>query len=64
MRESVVYQEIVKEGLEEGLQQGLQQGKQEEALAYTTRLLTQRIGTVPSELQEQIQELSISSQKN
>lgn len=64
MRESVIYQEIVKEGLEEGLQQGLQkglqQGKQEEALAYTIRLLTRRIGTVPSELQEQIQELSIS----
>ncbi len=38
MREPVIYREIVKEGL--------QQGKQEEALAYTTRLLTRRVGTV------------------
>lgn len=48
MRESVIYQEI------------LEQGKQTEALAYTMRLLTRRIGTVEPQLQEIIQSLSLS----
>ncbi|MBD1807661.1 Rpn family recombination-promoting nuclease/putative transposase [Microcoleus sp. FACHB-SPT15] len=46
MRESVIYQEI------------LEEGKQEEALAYTMRLLTRRLGRVEPELEAQIRELA------
>lgn len=60
MREAPLYQDILQEGREKGLQQGLQQGKREEALEYTTRLLTRRIGPVAPELQAQIQELSLT----
>jgi predicted transposase YdaD len=46
MRESVIYQEI------------LQEGKQEEALTYTMRLLTRRIGKLEPELEAQIRGLT------
>jgi len=52
MRESVIYQDILREGLE--------QGKQQEGTALTLRLLTRRIGAVPPELQERIRSLSIA----
>lgn len=52
MRESPIYQEI----LQEGMQRGLQQGKCDTAI----RLLARRIGTVKLELQNQIQQLSIT----
>lgn len=54
MRESVIYQEI----LEEGREEGREEGKQEEALAYTMRLLTRRIGTVEPEVEAEIRELT------
>ena len=54
MRESVIYQEI----LEEGREEGREEGKREEALAYTMRLLSRRIGTVEPELEVQIRELT------
>lgn len=60
MKESVVYQEIIREGLQQGIEQGVQQGKREEALSFTMRLLTRRIGEVAPELQAQIQELTTS----
>jgi predicted transposase YdaD len=50
MRESVIYQEILEEGREES--------RWEEALAYTMRLLTRRIGTVEPEVEAQIRELA------
>jgi predicted transposase YdaD len=50
MRESVIYQEILEEGREEG--------KWEEALTYTMRLLTRRIGTLEPEVEAQIRELT------
>jgi predicted transposase YdaD len=50
LRESVIYQEILEEGREES--------KWEEALAYTMRLLTRRIGTVEPEVEAQIRELA------
>lgn len=56
MRESVIYQDI----LQKGLQQGLQQGKQEGELAVVLRLLTRRIGTVDTEVQERLRGLSIA----
>jgi predicted transposase YdaD len=58
MKESVVYQEIIREGLQQGIEQGVQQGMREEALSFTMRLLTRRIGEVAPELQAQIQELT------
>ena len=54
MRESVIYQEI----LEEGRAEEREKGKWEEALAYTRRLLTRRIGTVEPEVEAQIRELT------
>ncbi|WP_199317027.1 DUF4351 domain-containing protein [Chroococcidiopsis sp [FACHB-1243]] len=47
MRESPIYQEIIREGV--------QRGKQDTVI----RQLTRRIGTVPPQLQAQIQNLSI-----
>ena len=47
MRESPIYQEIIREGV--------QRGKQDTVI----RLLTCRIGTVPTQLQAQVQSLSI-----
>ncbi|PSB42693.1 hypothetical protein C7B80_26700 [Cyanosarcina cf. burmensis CCALA 770] len=58
MKESVIYQGIIREGLQQGIQQGIQQGKQEEALSFTMRLLTRRIGEVAPDLQAQIQNLT------
>jgi predicted transposase/invertase (TIGR01784 family) len=52
MKESVIYQGIIREGI--------QQGKQEEALSFTMRLLTRRIGMVTPQLQAQIQNLTTS----
>ena len=59
MKESVIYQEILREGLQEGLQQGSQQGLQAE-VNLIVRQLTRRLGTVPLALQNQIQGLSIA----
>jgi predicted transposase/invertase (TIGR01784 family) len=59
MRESVIYQEILEEGLERGLEQGLEQGKQQEALKYTLRLLSRRLGTLEPAQEEQIRGLTL-----
>jgi predicted transposase YdaD len=56
MRESVIYQDILRQGLEQGLEQGKQQGE----TALTLRLLTRQIGAVAPELQERIRGLSIA----
>ncbi|MBD2513495.1 Rpn family recombination-promoting nuclease/putative transposase [Nostoc sp. FACHB-973] len=56
MRESPLYQEILQEGVQQGIQQGIQQGE----VSLALRLLTRRLGTVPSQLQAQIQQLSTS----
>ena len=50
MRESVIYQAIVKEGVEQGQLEG--------ELAMVLRQLPRRIGPVATELLEQIQALS------
>jgi predicted transposase YdaD len=52
MRESVIYQDI--------LRQGLEQGKQQEGIALILPLLTRQIGAVAPELQERIRGLSIA----
>ncbi|BCX12446.1 MAG: hypothetical protein KatS3mg067_1384 [Thermosynechococcus sp.] len=55
-----VYAEARAEGLDEGRQQGLQQGLQQGEVLVILRLLRRRFGSVPSELEERIQRLSIS----
>jgi len=59
MRESVIYQEILQEGVQQGRQEGVQQGKQEGELALLMRMLTRRFGAVDAQLQERLQRLSI-----
>jgi len=46
-------------GIQQGLQQGLQQGRQQEALSMIFRQLNRRCGLLTSQLQEQIQKLSV-----
>ncbi|MBD2099482.1 DUF4351 domain-containing protein [Leptolyngbya sp. FACHB-261] len=64
MRESVIYQDILQQGLQQGVQQGLQQGvqqgKQEEGVALILRLLNRRLGSISSEQQQSIQQLSVA----
>lgn len=60
MRESVIYQDILAEGLQQGLQQGLQRGLQQGELNLILRLLPRRVGAVPVEIQVQIQRLSVA----
>ncbi|MCC3591682.1 Rpn family recombination-promoting nuclease/putative transposase [Microcoleus sp. PH2017_28_MFU_U_A] len=59
MRGSVIYQEIREDGLLEGRQLGLLEGRKDEALAFLTRQLTRRIGSIAPETREQIQTLSV-----
>lgn len=56
MRESVIYQDILQKGIQQGLQTGLQQGE----LAMLRRLLRSRFGALSPQLDEQIQQLSIT----
>jgi predicted transposase YdaD len=76
MKESVIYQEIKKEGQLEGLQkgriegrleglkEGKQEGKQEGEANLVLRLLKRRIGVVSAKLSGQIQNLSIEQLEN
>ncbi|MEH2380581.1 MAG: Rpn family recombination-promoting nuclease/putative transposase [Nostoc sp.] len=63
MRESTIYQEILQEGLQEGreqgIEQGIEQGRQSE-LRLVMRLLTRRLGSINSQLQSRLQELSLA----
>ncbi len=62
-RESTIYQEILQEGLQEGreqgLEQGLEQGRQSQ-LRLVMRLLTCHLGSINSQLQSRLQELSLA----
>jgi predicted transposase YdaD len=62
--EQEVVMEIVTSWMQQGLQQGLQQGRQEEALALIMRQLPRRVGTITIELQERIQQLSLTQLEN
>jgi predicted transposase YdaD len=55
MQESVIYQDILEEGLREGRQQGLQQ----EAMSFVLRLLNRRFANLPTNLMTQVQSLSV-----
>jgi predicted transposase YdaD len=58
LRESELYKEILQEGIAEGKQLGLEEGRQQERLAMLQLLLSQRFGTVPPALVEQLQQMS------
>jgi predicted transposase YdaD len=67
MRESVIYQQIIREGVQigkqkgrqEGRQEGRQQGRQEEASRLILRQLNRRFGVVDTTLAERIHQLSV-----
>ncbi|PPS42774.1 DUF4351 domain-containing protein [Chroococcidiopsis sp. TS-821] len=56
----LVQQEEVMEIVTSWMEQGIEQGRQEEAQSLILRLLNRRIGAVDSQLQTQIQQLSLS----
>jgi predicted transposase YdaD len=56
MRESVVYQDILREGKEQGIEQGRQEGK----AALVLRQLNRRLGSALAEIEARIQQLSLA----
>ena len=76
MQESVIYQDILQEGLQKGRQEGLregrqdglqegrqegrQEGKKEGERSLILRLLTHKFGQIPLELRSQIEQLSLA----
>lgn len=58
--EQEVVMQIVTSWMEEGIEQGKQEGKQEEALSLIMRLLPRRVGAIAPDLQERIQQLSLT----
>ncbi|MEC4802907.1 MAG: DUF4351 domain-containing protein [Jaaginema sp. PMC 1079.18] len=56
MRESVVYQRILQEGIEQGIEQGLEQEKR-----FILRLLQRQLGTVSAEIQARLATLSLEA---
>lgn len=63
MRESVIYQDIVQEGMEKGWEKGLfegrDKGRKEEGLSLMRNILTSRWGRLPDDLLEKLNALSI-----
>jgi predicted transposase/invertase (TIGR01784 family) len=63
MRDSVIYQDILEQGLQKGVQQGIQQGRQEGRQQgeadLVLRLLQCRIGLIDHELEVRIRSLSV-----
>ena len=64
MQESVIYRDILQQGLEAGRQRGLQEGQQAEVLTLVMRLLTRQLGPVEPRLQLKVQELSQIQREN
>ncbi len=59
MQESVIYQDIKKQGIEQGIKQGLEQGRKQEASLMILRLLKRRIGEIEPSLSNRINQLSV-----
>ena len=59
MKESVIYQSILREGIEQGLEQGIERGRAE-LLTASWHLLTRRLGVLEPQLEERIARLSIT----
>jgi predicted transposase YdaD len=58
MRESVTYQQILREGRQEGIKEGRQEGIKEGELALIIRQLTRRFGIIDPQLAQRLQLLS------
>lgn len=56
MRESVIYQSILREGIE----QGRLEGRKDELLALLRRQLTRRLGGLAAQFEERLPRLSMS----
>jgi predicted transposase YdaD len=59
MKDSVIYQDILEQGLQKGVQQGIQQGQQQGKAALVLRQLQRRFGLVGNELEAHIRALSV-----
>jgi len=59
MKESVIYQSILKEGMQQGIQQGMQQGIQQGVKQLVMMLLNSSFGTLESRLMAKIDSLSV-----
>jgi predicted transposase YdaD len=57
LRQTKVYQEALKEGREEGIAEGEQTGAVKEARSLILRQLSRRVGTLPANVEAQIQVL-------
>jgi predicted transposase/invertase (TIGR01784 family) len=64
MRESVIYQEILAEGEQRGEQRGRQEGRQEGERSLILRQLTRRVGELPQQVLERIENLSLEQLEN
>ncbi len=60
MRESVIYQDILQQGIQQGVRQGIQRGRGEGEASLIIRLLTRRFGELPPQLPQQIRSLSLT----
>ncbi|BAC91752.1 DUF4351 domain-containing protein [Gloeobacter violaceus] len=59
MRESVIYQRILREGEQRGREEGREEGRAQEARNIVLRQLVRRIGTLEASEREQVEGLSV-----
>ena len=59
MRESVIYQDILQQGVRQGVQQGREEGRGEGEASLIIRLLTRRFGELSPEVIQRIRSLSL-----
>lgn len=59
MRESTMYQSILREGRAEGLELGLTQGRTDEGKALVLKQLTRKLGKLSPELTTKVSDLSL-----
>ncbi|MDJ0677353.1 MAG: DUF4351 domain-containing protein, partial [Calothrix sp. MO_167.B42] len=64
MRESVIYQEILAEGEQIGEKIGEQRGRESEGRTLIFRLLTRRVGELPQDVCQRIENLSLEQLEN
>ena len=60
MRESVIYQDILQQGIQQGVQRGREEGRGEGEASLIIRQLTRRFGELPPQLPQQIRSLSLA----
>jgi predicted transposase YdaD len=59
LRQTKVYQEALEEGREEGIAEGEQTGAVKEARSLILRQLSRRVGTLPANVEAQVQALAL-----